>query len=274
MAGLLLAAPTPAENIDPSGDQQQYAWSENGGWVNFEPGGDGGHGVEVRDFELLGWAWGENFGWINFSCRNLRSCDRGGFGVINDGKGNLSGDAWSENLGRINFHPSSGAGVSGVHIDPDTGVFHGDAWSENGGWIRFDFADRGVQIFQVATTWACAPPPPVPGGAPDLSFSLAGGTYLYWTSVPGATGYDIVSGDLGSLWSTGGDFGQAGAACLADNETGSMLEVTEIPAPGKGLWLLGRPANCAGAGTFESPSPPQVGSRDATLGGSVVCPVP
>ena len=31
-----------AENIDPDNDDSQYAWAENVGWINAEPGGDGG----------------------------------------------------------------------------------------------------------------------------------------------------------------------------------------------------------------------------------------
>ena len=30
-----------AENIDPGGDESQYAWGENVGWLNAEPSGDG-----------------------------------------------------------------------------------------------------------------------------------------------------------------------------------------------------------------------------------------
>ena len=33
-----------AENIDPDNDGSQYAWGENVGWMNLEPGGDGGPG--------------------------------------------------------------------------------------------------------------------------------------------------------------------------------------------------------------------------------------
>ena len=38
-----------AENVDPTNDGSQYAWGENVGWLNAEPGGDGGPGVQVDD---------------------------------------------------------------------------------------------------------------------------------------------------------------------------------------------------------------------------------
>lgn len=36
-----------AKNIDPHNDDSQYAYGENAGWFNFEPGGDNGDGAEV-----------------------------------------------------------------------------------------------------------------------------------------------------------------------------------------------------------------------------------
>lgn len=56
-----------AENIDPDNDGSQYAYGENVGWLNGEPDGNGGPGVEVSDLELTGYIWGENIGWINLS---------------------------------------------------------------------------------------------------------------------------------------------------------------------------------------------------------------
>ena len=41
----------------PSPDDSQYAWAENVGWINAEPQGNGGPGVEVTDSKLTGWMW-------------------------------------------------------------------------------------------------------------------------------------------------------------------------------------------------------------------------
>ena len=109
-----------AENIDPYQDNSQYAYSENAGWLNFEPNAAGPNvGVAVSSSKLTGFIWAENIGWINLSPASYG-------GVFNDGAGNLSGYAWGENVGWINFSPSYG----GVTIDID-GNFDGWAWGEN-----------------------------------------------------------------------------------------------------------------------------------------------
>ena len=55
-----------AENVDPLGDGSQYAWAENVGWLNAEPQGNGGPGMQVNDFELTGtYAWPLRF--VNLS---------------------------------------------------------------------------------------------------------------------------------------------------------------------------------------------------------------
>jgi hypothetical protein len=87
-----------AENIDPNDDGSQHAWGENTGWINLEPGGDGGPGVEVSDDTLTGSMWGENIGWISLNPTEG--------GVLNDRYGTLSGYAWGENIGWINFSPT------------------------------------------------------------------------------------------------------------------------------------------------------------------------
>jgi hypothetical protein len=146
-----------AENIDPDSDDSQRAWAENGGWINAEPKGDGGPGVEVGDLELTGWMWGENIGWISLSCQNTASCGTRDYGVSNDGDGGLSGFAWGETVGWISFScantASCGTRSYGVSISPSTGEFSGRAWSENAGWITF--ASSGPTPHKVKTSWTC-----------------------------------------------------------------------------------------------------------------------
>jgi len=136
---MILSALSIAENIDPYNTDAQYGWSENTGWLNFEP--VVGPGVQVSDTKLLGWIWGENIGWINLSCENTGYCGTVSYGVVNDGSGNLSGMAWGENVGWINFDPvvpgETPANEYRVRIDTD-GNFSGWAWGENIGWIKFD----------------------------------------------------------------------------------------------------------------------------------------
>src|SRR6059036_871051 len=63
-----------AENIDPASDGSQYAYAENVGWINAEPFGNGGPGLQVDDFEVTGFMWGENVGWINLSREVTSTC--------------------------------------------------------------------------------------------------------------------------------------------------------------------------------------------------------
>ena len=144
-----------AENIDPDDDGSQYAYGENVGWLNAEPSGDGGPGVEVKDSKLTGYIWAENIGWVSLSCENTSSCGTANYGVTNDGNGNLKGYAWGENVGWISFScentGSCGTVGYGVTIDPATGEFSGKAWGENIGWTTF--RSTGSVTFGVTTSW-------------------------------------------------------------------------------------------------------------------------
>lgn len=251
---LLPGVAAPAENIDPNNDGSKYAWAENLGWINFQPGGPGGRGVLVTDSALTGWAWSENVGWISLSCTN-RSCAGGSYGVTNDGSGTLAGFAWSENVGWINFGPTG----AGVVIDHCTGTFSGRAWSENGGWITFSSA--GPNPYQVATRWSGV-------GATALTASKAGGTSLLlsWTAVSGATSFDIVRGGLSALRSTNGNFQSATDKCVANNATVNSATTNGDPNAGDGYWFLVRGSTCGGAGTYDEGT--QIGSRNAGINAS------
>ena len=139
-----------AETIDPNGDGSQYAWAENTGWINAEPGGDGGLGMSITTDGVEGWLWSENLGWISLSCENSSSCSSVDFRVLHDGIGGLSGYGWSENAGWVSFsceNTGSCATVDySVFLDLGTGELSGYAWSENIGWI----------VLSCATTTSCA----------------------------------------------------------------------------------------------------------------------
>lgn len=137
LATALLAASSMPAAAAPIADGDQYAWSENGGWLNFKAGGGD---VQVYPDHLEGFVWHENLGWIR-----LGTSTQGGthsyfntasdnYGINrNNASGALSGLAWSENAGWINFAPTYG----GVTVNLASSAFSGYAWGENIGWIKF-----------------------------------------------------------------------------------------------------------------------------------------
>jgi len=269
LAGLAAFGPALCENIDPDQDGSQFAWGENVGWVNAEPSGPGGPGLEVGEFDVSGWMWGENIGWISFSCENTGSCGVVEYGVTHDG-GILSGWAWSENAGWISLScantGSCAAASYGVVIDTTTGEFSGRAWGENVGWITF--ASPRVP-YKVKTSWTCT----VPAAVTGLKVKKSGADVeVSWAPTPGATAYDVVRGDLGKLRATGGDFSVATVECVAEKELGTSTVHAGSPGPGEGHWFLTRAANCGG-GTYDSGGAQQAAPRDAGIEGSgAACP--
>lgn len=158
-------------NIDSA---NPYAWSENTGWINFNPSQGGG--VLVGDHAVTGYAWGENIGWITLN-------PSWGTGVQNDGYGHLSGYAWGENAGWINFAPSTTT-PQRVVIDT-SGNWSGYAWGENIGWISFNCSNTvscGTVDFKISSGWK---PPTVSasGSVSPVDAGSGGGTATF-----GATG--------------------------------------------------------------------------------------
>jgi hypothetical protein len=271
VAGSVLAVGIPVgvargENIDPDDDDSQYAWGENIGWVN----ADLTWGVHVEDLELNGWMWGENVGWISLSCDNTASCGVTEYRVHNDRCGNLWGYAWGENVGWVNFscdtNGTCGTIDYGVNVHPATGEFSGEAWGENVGWIRFGWDSSP---YDMKTSWRRL----VPSGSPVLSLTHASSvTTLDWTTLPEASGSDVVQGDLVILH-LGGGLAAATTHCLANDFAGSSVTHGTAPSPGGGYWFLVRGTNCGGGGTYDSGGGGQVGPRDAAIDSSAhACP--
>ncbi|TVM03458.1 MAG: hypothetical protein CV087_04895 [Candidatus Brocadia sp. WS118] len=205
-----------AENTDPDNDDSQYAYGENVGYLNFEPGGNGGSGAEVTNSAVTGYVWGENIGWINLSPVSYG-------GVTNDGAGNLSGYAWGENVGWINFKPTGG----GVTIGAD-GVFDGWAWGENIGWIHLKNA---AIPYKVKTVWA------QPTAVTLVSFDAESGN-----------GKAILS------WQTATEADNAGFNLYRVNtKNGNYKKINDTLVPAKGDAVSGASYNyidTPGCGTF------------------------
>lgn len=265
-SGLVLAlgllalgrGPALAENVDPDSEGLRYAWSENLGWIDAEPLGQDGPGMQVDDFELTGWLWSENAGWISLSCKNTASCDRVPYGIRNDGSGNLSGTSWGENVGWIRFDHAQGH----VVVDIENGMLYGFAWGENVGWIRMS-SDAAPNPYGIRSGWSCSPPPAVPDGRPDIRLGKDGdSTVVEWGAVEGAAGYDLVYGSLLSLRSEPHDFAVATLGCAAENLTTTETRFDPVPTIPDPYWLLVRPVNCGGAGTYDDAGPGLAGPRD------------
>jgi hypothetical protein len=119
------------------------------------------------------------------------------------------------------------------------GELSGEAWGENVGWIRF--ASSGANPFVVTTGWSCDPAPAAPSGSPGLAVDKSGAdAELSWGVQAGATGYDVVMGDLATLRSSGGNFTTATRGCLSDNLTTSSVTDSSAPGAGRGVWFLVR----------------------------------
>jgi hypothetical protein len=263
LALLLTAGTAAAENIDPMANGSQYAWAENVGWLNAEPLGNAGPGIEVDDLEMTGWMWGENIGWVSLSCTNTASCGQASYGVTNDACGVLGGYAWSESVGWINFAPATCGGdpTCGVRVSPTNGAFSGRAWAANAGWITF--SAPSPHPYGITTAWRRAVPPATAG----LSGAKQGDDVLLsWAPQPGATAYDVVRGALSVLRGSNGDFQAATETCLAQGMPATSISSAGVPAPGDGYWYLVRGVNCGGKGPFDDGT--QAGSREAGIAAS------
>jgi hypothetical protein len=107
---------------------------------------------------VTGYAWSENIGWIHFNP------PLGGV-FLDDSTGNFSGYAWSENIGWVDFGPSAGFPAApnyGAKADLTTGKVTGWAKAVEGGsaqsggwdgWIKMSGSvpDYGVSIDLVGT---------------------------------------------------------------------------------------------------------------------------
>jgi len=122
----------------------------------------------------------------------------------------------------------------------------------------------GFRVLRVPPV-ACDPP----AGSPALQLGKLGSDLtLEWASLPGATSYDVVRGELSLLRETGGDYATATLECLANSEPSTSLVYVGNPAPGDAFWFLVRGSGCE-SGTFDVDSPSQSDPRDAEIETSV-----
>jgi hypothetical protein len=101
--------------------------------------------------------------------------------------------------------------------------------------------------------------------APIVGLVLAGeygDTRLTWPVTAGATGYDVVRGDVSALRLSDGNFSSSTDTCLVDNGPASNVLDSAIPTDDGGFWYLVRPVNCGGPGSFDGAGTHQIALRD------------
>jgi hypothetical protein len=107
---------------------------------------------------------------------------------------------------------------------------------------------------------------PPPAGSPSVTATHAAGVLqLAWTTLAGASGYDVVRGGLYRLWSTSGDYTLAVDACAANGTPLMSLDYAGSPPADDGWWFLVRGENCGQGGTWDSGGAGQVGMRDTEI---------
>jgi hypothetical protein len=111
---------------------------------------------------------------------------------------------------------------------------------------------------------------PPPSGALTLNGAQSGNgvAHLTWNALATASGYDLVTGSVQILRSSGGSYSAATTQCLANDLAATSFDAAAIPATGQGFWYLIRAVNCGGGSSYNSGSSSQVGSRDAGIAAS------
>jgi hypothetical protein len=110
-----------------------------------------------------------------------------------------------------------------------------------------------------------------------LELRWSDSTTLTWTGTASAIGYDLVTGSIGPLRGSGGDFSTAVTGCAANDlaET-SFLDAPPQPGAGEIVWFLARAVLPAESRTYDAadfPVPSQVGARDDEINASLLsCP--
>jgi len=103
--------------------------------------------------------------------------------------------------------------------------------------------------------------PPVDGPALNLS-----GEELSWDPVAGATGYDLVRGNLVGLAELG--LAATVGGCLYDDEPATLVNDSEPPLSDGGFWYLVRSTNCGGSSSYGAGDPTLPQTRDEAIAAS------
>jgi hypothetical protein len=166
-----------------------------------------------------------------------------------------------------------------------SGLGYSDTGVQNG--VTYHYAVTAVYVggpdaggaSSESTEILATPPCPLPSYAGTLTASRSAPSDVTWSwTSGGASAFDVLWGDLGTLRVTGGDFGSAldavpagESACLANDTTAlSVHDPYGDPAPDGATFTLVRavPTACPAEGTLDEGNPAQLGSRDAEVAAS------
>ena len=96
-----------------------------------------------------------------------------------------------------------------------------------------------------------APPLATIGSLTVVTGAAPTDAVLSWGVIAGASGYDLVRGDVRTLVEGGGAFATAIDQCLADNTASQGLVESGTPAVGEGFFYIQRGINCGGGSWDE-----------------------
>jgi hypothetical protein len=88
---------------------------------------------------------------------------------------------------------------------------------------------------------------------------------LAWTGLAGATGYDVVRGDLHALRASGGEFLSSVDGCVVENHDDVSLSYAGGPGPHEGIWFLVRARSAAGVTSYGHTDDCERTTRDARI---------
>jgi len=196
----------------------------------------------------------------------------------------------------VNLSWSASPGATGYRIGRSVGgAFTTIACTSSTGYSDLGLTNGTTYHYAVTATYTggadgggvsaessevqATPPCPTPTylGTLTAGKSGPGNTFWAWTS-GGASNFDLVRGDLGTLLATAGDYNAAlGAlpvaenACLANDTSAlSVADPYGDPAPDQGVFAILRPVTlaCSALGSLDDGSAKQIGGRDAEIASS------
>ena len=126
-----------------------------------------------------------------------------------------------------------------------------------------DSVHNGASLIRLCgSVWSGnAPTGEAPTGAQTI---LSTPDELTWCALPDAQGYDVVTGELGLLIASAGDFTGATTACLADSVPTLAQPLSSTPPTGEGQWFLVRAVGVPSGG-YDTVFSSQVGEREAEI---------